>query len=141
MGNLPKIIQGGMGAGVSDWRLARAVSRTGQLGVVSGVALDQIFARRLQDGDAKALVEPVLLAAELVESARPDRQDFFLTDARVQDLVFMGSKWQAGWALVLGDNRHAEHVKMLQQRDFMVFTDHPGLDKTIFIGDRPTSPV
>jgi len=97
--------------------------------------------RRLQDGDAKALVEPVLLAAELVESARPDRQDFFLTDARVQDLVFMGSKWQAGWALVLGDNRHAEHVKMLQQRDFMVFTDHPGLDKTIFIGDRPTSPV
>lgn len=51
MGNLPKIIQGGMGAGVSDWRLAGAVSRTGQLGVVSGVALDQIFARRLQNGD------------------------------------------------------------------------------------------
>jgi len=51
MDYLPKIIQGGMGAGVSDWRLARAVSKTGQLGVVSGVALDQIFARRLQDGD------------------------------------------------------------------------------------------
>ena len=51
MGYLPTIIQGGMGAGVSDWRLARAVSRTGQLGVVSGVALDTIFARRLQDGD------------------------------------------------------------------------------------------
>ena len=28
-----------MGAGVSDWRLARAVSLTGQLGVVSGTAL------------------------------------------------------------------------------------------------------
>ncbi len=51
MGYLPTIIQGGMGAGVSDWRLARAVSRTGQLGVVSGTALDTIFARRLQDGD------------------------------------------------------------------------------------------
>lgn len=51
MGYLPKIIQGGMGAGVSDWRLARAVSKTGQLGVVSGVALDQILARRLQNGD------------------------------------------------------------------------------------------
>lgn len=51
MGYFPKIIQGGMGAGVSDWRLANAVSKTGQLGVVSGVALDQIFARRLQDGD------------------------------------------------------------------------------------------
>jgi nitronate monooxygenase len=47
----PTIIQGGMGAGVSNWMLARAVSRVGQLGVVSGTALDQIFARRLQDGD------------------------------------------------------------------------------------------
>lgn len=50
--NLPKIIQGGMGAGVSDWRLAGEVSRLGQLGVVSGTALDTILARRLQDGDS-----------------------------------------------------------------------------------------
>ena len=50
-GNYPKIIQGGMGAAVSNWRLANAVSRLGQLGVVSGTALDQILARRLQDGD------------------------------------------------------------------------------------------
>ena len=41
-----------MGAGVSNWRLARAVSELGQLGVVSGTALDQVLARRLQDGDA-----------------------------------------------------------------------------------------
>lgn len=40
-----------MGIGVSNWRLAQAVSRTGQLGVVSGTALDAIFARRLMDGD------------------------------------------------------------------------------------------
>lgn len=40
-----------MGAGVSDWRLANAVSRTAQLGVVSSVALDTVLARRLQDGD------------------------------------------------------------------------------------------
>lgn len=51
MDSYPRIIQGGMGAGVSNWRLARAVSRLGQLGVVSGTALDHIFARRLQDGD------------------------------------------------------------------------------------------
>ncbi len=51
MSNLPVIIQGGMGVGVSSWRLARAVSAPGQLGVVSGTALDQVFARRLQDGD------------------------------------------------------------------------------------------
>ncbi len=51
MTQLPRIIQGGMGAGVSSWRLAQSVSRLGQLGVVSGTALDQILARRLQDGD------------------------------------------------------------------------------------------
>ncbi len=47
----PIIIQGGMGAGVSGWQLARAVSQAGQLGVVSGTALDVILARRLQAGD------------------------------------------------------------------------------------------
>ena len=51
MTQLPVLIQGGMGAGVSNWRLANAVSRTGQLGVVSSVALDSILSRRLQDGD------------------------------------------------------------------------------------------
>ncbi|MGB9204009.1 MAG: nitronate monooxygenase, partial [Terriglobales bacterium] len=51
MSNFPAIIQGGMGAGVSSWRLAQAVSKLGQLGVVSGTALDSILARRLQDGD------------------------------------------------------------------------------------------
>lgn len=48
---LPVVIQGGMGVGVSSWRLANAVARTGQLGVVSGTALDVVVARRLQDGD------------------------------------------------------------------------------------------
>jgi acetyl-CoA decarbonylase/synthase, CODH/ACS complex subunit beta len=94
-----------------------------------------------RDGDVKHLIEPVLLGAELVEASRPDRQDFFLSDARVQGLVFTGSKWRAGWVLVLGDNRRAEHVRLLQEREFLVFTDHPGLDQTIFIGARPTSPV
>ncbi len=40
-----------MGVGVSGWRLARAVSSAGQLGVVSGVGLDTLLVRRLQLGD------------------------------------------------------------------------------------------
>ena len=40
---LPKIIQGGMGVGVSNWRLAQAVSRLGQLGVVSGPRLTRCW--------------------------------------------------------------------------------------------------
>ncbi|MEI2826050.1 MAG: nitronate monooxygenase [Dermatophilaceae bacterium] len=47
----PPIIQGGMGVGVSGWSLARAVSMRGQLGVVSGTAIDVVVARRLQAGD------------------------------------------------------------------------------------------
>jgi nitronate monooxygenase len=48
---LPEIIQGGMGIGVSNWRLAKAVAQRGQLGVVSATALDSLMVRRLQDGD------------------------------------------------------------------------------------------
>jgi NAD(P)H-dependent flavin oxidoreductase YrpB (nitropropane dioxygenase family) len=48
---LPCIIQGGMGVGVSNWTLANAVSKKGQLGVVSGTCVDSILVRRLQDGD------------------------------------------------------------------------------------------
>ncbi len=51
LSSLPRVIQGGMGVAVSDWRLANAVSRAGQLGVVSGSMLDTVFVRRLQDGD------------------------------------------------------------------------------------------
>ncbi len=40
-----------MGVAVSGWPLARAVSRLGQLGVVSGTALAVVLARRLQLGD------------------------------------------------------------------------------------------
>ena len=47
----PILIQGGMGVAVSGWQLARAVSKRGQLGVVSGTAIDSVLARRLQMGD------------------------------------------------------------------------------------------
>ena len=56
----PIIIQGGMGVGVSDWRLARAVSQLGQLGVVSGALLAVVFARRLQAGDPSGTMRHAL---------------------------------------------------------------------------------
>lgn len=48
---LPRLIQGGMGVGVSSWTLANEVASLGQLGVVSGTALDTILVRRLASGD------------------------------------------------------------------------------------------
>lgn len=49
--DLPSIIQGGMGIGVSSWRLARTVAQRGELGVISGTAIDSVVVRELQDGD------------------------------------------------------------------------------------------
>ena len=57
---LPQVIQGGMGVGVSSWRLARTVARSGGLGVVSGVAADLMLARWLQDGDPDGVIRAVL---------------------------------------------------------------------------------
>lgn len=49
--NLPQIIQGGMGVAISNYRLANAVARTGQLGVVSGTGIALVVAGRLMQGD------------------------------------------------------------------------------------------
>lgn len=59
-----------MGAGVSSWKLAKAVSSLGQLGVVSGVALDVILARRLQDGDKDGSARRALEQFPLREAAQ-----------------------------------------------------------------------
>ncbi|MGB8266738.1 MAG: nitronate monooxygenase [Candidatus Velthaea sp.] len=78
MAHLPTIIQGGMGAGVSSWRLARAVAECGQLGVVSGTALDQILARRLQDGDPGGHMRRALEAFPFPAMAERVRQAYFI---------------------------------------------------------------
>ncbi|NQU67792.1 MAG: nitronate monooxygenase [Candidatus Marinimicrobia bacterium] len=49
---LPKIIQGGMGVAISDWKLAKTVSNLGSLGVVSGTGIANILIARLMSGDA-----------------------------------------------------------------------------------------
>ena len=59
---MPVIIQGGMGAGVSNWLLARAVSLEGQLGVVSGTGAEAIMAGRLRCGDEGGHVRRALAA-------------------------------------------------------------------------------
>jgi NAD(P)H-dependent flavin oxidoreductase YrpB (nitropropane dioxygenase family) len=56
----PVVIQGGMGVGVSSWQLAGVVAGGGELGVVSGTALDNVVARRLQDGDPGGHVRRVM---------------------------------------------------------------------------------
>jgi len=78
MMQFPKIIQGGMGVGVSNWRLANAVSKLGQLGVVSGTALDQLFVRRLADGDKGGDMRRGLDAFPFPEMAKRVWQEYFV---------------------------------------------------------------
>ncbi|HET8613943.1 MAG TPA: nitronate monooxygenase [Actinomycetales bacterium] len=79
---LPKIIQGGMGIGVSSWQLAREVSQAGQLGVVSGTALDVTVARRLQDGDDGGHVRRALVHFPAPEVAERVLERFFRPGGR-----------------------------------------------------------
>ena len=84
----PTIIQGGMGVAVSSWPLAKAVAETGQMGVVSGTALDGVVARTLQDGDPgghvrralahfpSAAVAERVLDTYVLEGGRPAGQPY-----------------------------------------------------------------
>lgn len=74
---LPRVIQGGMGVAVSDWRLANAVARSGQLGVVSGSMLDTVFVRRLQDGDPGGHVRRAIAAFPVAEVGEESLRRYF----------------------------------------------------------------
>ena len=88
MGQFPKIIQGGMGVGVSNWSLAQAVSKLGQLGVVSGTALDQLFVRRLADGDKGGHMRRGLDAFPFPEMARRVWQEYFVPGGKPVDAPY-----------------------------------------------------
>ena len=82
MNGLPEIIQGGMGIGVSGWRLARAVSSAGQLGVVSGTAVESLFVRRLQDGDADGHLRRAMAAFPLPGVAADALRRYYVPGGR-----------------------------------------------------------
>lgn len=79
---LPCLIQGGMGVSVSNWRLARTVSLLGQLGVISGTAMDTVLVRRLQDGDPGGLVRRALAAFPFQQWVKPVLERHFCPEGR-----------------------------------------------------------
>jgi nitronate monooxygenase len=84
MMQFPKIIQGGMGVGVSNWRLANAVSKLGQLGVVSGTALDSLFVRRLADGDPGGHMRRGLDAFPFPEMAQRLWDEYYVSGGKAE---------------------------------------------------------
>lgn len=85
----PRIIQGGMGVGLSNWTLARAVAMRGQLGVVSGTAVDTVMVRRLQNGDLDGSVRRALAHFPSAEIAQRIIDRYFRSEPRKSNETFM----------------------------------------------------
>lgn len=82
---LPVLIQGGMGVGVSSPQLANAVARAGHLGVVSGTGVDISFCRRLQDGDLDGRYRRALAAFPLPEVAERILDKYYIPGGKDPD--------------------------------------------------------
>jgi NAD(P)H-dependent flavin oxidoreductase YrpB (nitropropane dioxygenase family) len=67
-----------MGVGVSDWRLANAVARLGEMGVVSGTAIDAVLVRRLQLGDPGGHMRRAMARFPIPGVAEAALERFFL---------------------------------------------------------------
>lgn len=93
--SLPLVIQGGMGIGVSNWTLARAVSSRGHLGVVSGTCVDSLFVRRLQDGDPGGHLRRAMAAFPLPEISREALESWFIPEGKAPDAAYrLLSMWR-----------------------------------------------
>lgn len=77
-----------MGVGVSGWRLARAVSKTGQLGVVSGTALDLLLTRNLQLGDIDGYLRRALEAFPDSDVVDQILEKYFIFGGKAPDAPF-----------------------------------------------------
>jgi nitronate monooxygenase len=77
-----------MGVAVSAWPLAKAVSLTGQLGVVSGTGLDVVLVRRLQLGDPGGHLRRAMTAFPFPEIAERIYARYFIDGGKSYDTPF-----------------------------------------------------
>ena len=121
---LPTIIQGGMGIGVSNWTLARAVSLRGQLGVVSGTCIDSLFIRRLQDGDVGGHLRRAMERFPLPEVSADALKKYFLPEGRPEGASY---KMLSMWRQTV--SRAREQITMLASfaEVYLAKEDHDGV--------------
>lgn len=99
-----------MGVAISSWRLARAVSALGHLGVVSGTALDVVLARRLQLGDPDGEIRRAFDAFPDPSLARDVLDRYFVRGGKRPDAAFRNvpmfaarpSRWLQSLAVLAG---------------------------------------
>lgn len=111
------IIQAGMGAGVSDYNLARESSIIGNgkvLGVVSGVALNEIMVRRLQNGDPSGKIRHALSKFPDQEIAQGIIDKYFIEGGKSSEKRY-----------------HSSPFPVFNQDNNRVLTLNPDLEKLI----------
>lgn len=77
-----------MGVAVSDWRLARAVSSEGHLGVVSGTGIDAVLVRRLQLGDPGGHIQRALDGFPIPDVIDDILDRYFIEGGKAPDARF-----------------------------------------------------
>jgi len=97
-----------MGVAVSSWQMAKAVAQSGQLGVVSGTALELVVARRLQDGDEGGHIRRSLEQFPVPAIAERVLRKFFLKGGRVP-----GKPYKAVQKLALKPTASAMELSMV----------------------------
>ena len=85
----PTIIQGGMGIAVSSWQLAKEVAIAGELGVISGTAIDSVVARRLQDGDLSGDIRRAMSHYPHQETIQEIMERFYVESGRPADKPYL----------------------------------------------------
>ncbi len=95
-----KLIQGGMGAYVSNWRLARAVAMEKPgitAGTISGTGLDVVYVRLLQLGDPGGNIRRALAAFDAqfgVTIGRRIRERYFIEGGKAPSARFKSAPMQ-----------------------------------------------
>ncbi|NWK56660.1 nitronate monooxygenase [Verrucomicrobiaceae bacterium N1E253] len=84
----PQIIQGGMGISVSSWQLANAVATRGQIGVVSGTAIDLVLVRSLQNGDPGGHRRRAMAAFPRQEVVERILEKYFIADGKEPEKAY-----------------------------------------------------
>ncbi len=77
-----------MGVAISTWRLAGAVSRLGQLGVVSGTGLTRVLAARLTDGDPGGHMQRALESFPFPESVHTILRRYYVPGGKAPDAPY-----------------------------------------------------
>jgi NAD(P)H-dependent flavin oxidoreductase YrpB (nitropropane dioxygenase family) len=81
---------------VSNWKMAREVGRKGELGVISGTAMDVVLLRWLQDGDPGGLYRRSLAAFPDQGMAKRALDAYFVEGGKAKDKPY---KPLAMWTL------------------------------------------